>query len=110
MLDGAVINSKFLRINEHVLILTFRARTRQITAITLIEYAWLGLFSAVTGMLLSLGSGWLLTKFFFEITFGFDILESLLIIAGVTVLTMAIGWLNSREVINTPPLQVLRKE
>ena len=29
---------------------------------------------------------------------------------GVILLTVAIGWFNSREVINTPPLQVLRKE
>jgi putative ABC transport system permease protein len=110
VLAGAVINSKFLRVKENVLLRTIGARTRQITAITLIEYAWLGLFSAITGMILSLGSGWLLTTFFFEITFGFDGLELLWIAVGVTFLTMAIGWLNSREVINTPPLQILRKE
>ncbi|RAV99551.1 ABC transporter permease [Pseudochryseolinea flava] len=110
VLAGAVINSKFLRIKENVLLRTIGARTRQITAITLVEYAWLGLFSAITGMVLSLGSGWLLTKFFFEITFGYDMLESLLIVVGVTFMTMTIGWWNSREVISTPPLQVLRKE
>jgi putative ABC transport system permease protein len=110
VLAGAVINSKFLRIKENVLLRTIGARTRQIMAITLIEYAWLGLFSAITGMILSIGSGWLLATFFFEITFGFDALELLLIVVSVTLLTMTIGWLNSREVINTPPLQILRKE
>ena len=83
---------------------------RQIIKITLIEYAWLGLFSALTGMILSLGGGWLLTKYFFEITFAFDWLELLLISAGVVLLTVLIGWFNSREVISTPPLQVLRRE
>jgi putative ABC transport system permease protein len=68
------------------------------------------LFSALTGMILSLGGGWLLTRFFFEITFAFDWLELLIIGFGVVILTMAIGWFNSREVINTPPLQILRKE
>ena len=82
----------------------------QIIKITLIEYAWLGLFSALTGILLSLGSGFLLAKFFFEITFAFDWIELLTIGFGVVFLTMLIGWFNSREVINTPPLQVLRKE
>jgi putative ABC transport system permease protein len=76
----------------------------------LIEYAWLGLFSALTGILLSLASGFLLAKFFFEITFAFDWIELLSIGLGVIVLTMFIGWFNSREVIGTPPLQVLRKE
>lgn len=110
VLAGAVINSKFIRIKENVLLRTIGARTRQITKITLIEYAWLGIFSALTGMILSLGGGWLLTKYFFEITFAFDWVELLIIVFGVVFLTVFIGWINSREVINTPPLQVLRKE
>lgn len=110
VLAGAVINSKFVRIKENVLLRTIGARTRQIMKITLIEYAYLGIFSAMTGMILSLGGGWLLTKFFFEITFSFDWLELLIIGIGVVVLTIVIGWFNSREVISTPPLQVLRKE
>lgn len=110
VLAGAVINSKFVRIRENVLLRTVGARTAQITKITLIEYAWLGLFSALTGLTLSLGSGWLLTKFFFEITFAFDAIELLVICVGVVLLTVLIGWYNSREVIRTPPLQVLRKE
>ena len=110
VLAGAVINSKFLRIKENVLLRTIGARTRQITRITLIEYAYLGLFSALTGMALSLGGGYLLTRFFFEITFAFDWAELLIISVGVVILTVAIGWFNSREVISTPPLQVLRKE
>jgi putative ABC transport system permease protein len=110
VLAGAVINSKFARIKENVLLRTIGARTGQITKITLIEYAYLGLFSAATGMALSLGGGWLLTKFFFEITFSFDWLEMIIIAGGVVALTVLIGWWNSRSVINTPPLQVLRKE
>ena len=68
------------------------------------------LIYALTGILLSLGSGWLLTTFFFKITFAFSLVEMLIIGSGVIVLTILIGWYNSREVINTPPLQVLRKE
>jgi putative ABC transport system permease protein len=110
VLAGAVINSKFVRLRENVLLRTVGARTGQITRITLIEYAYLGLFSALTGMFLSLAGGWLLTTFFFEITFAFDFPEMLMIAMGVMALTVIIGWWNSREVINTPPLQILRKE
>jgi putative ABC transport system permease protein len=110
VLAGAVINSKFVRIKENVLLRTIGARTGQITKITLIEYAYLGLFASLTGMILALGGGWLLTKFFFEITFAFDWKELLIILISVITLTMLIGWYNSRAVINTPPLQVLRKE
>ena len=110
VLAGAVMNSKFVRIKEYVLLRTMGARTSQITKITLIEYAYLGLFSALTGMLLSLSAGWLLTRFFFKIEFAFNSVELILIGVGVVFLTALIGWWNSREVITTPPLQVLRKE
>lgn len=110
VLSGAVINSKFVRMKENVLLRTIGARTRQITRITLIEYAYLGIFSALTGMILSIGGGYLLTTFFFKIQFAFDALELVIITIGVVLLTMFIGWWNSREVIATPPLQVLRKE
>ncbi len=110
VLAGAVINSKFVRMKENVLLRTIGARTSHITKITLIEYTYLGLFSALTGMVLSLGGGWLLTTYFFEITFAFDWIEIMAIGLGVVFMTIAIGWWNSREVINTPPLQVLRRE
>lgn len=110
VLAGAVLNSKFARIKENVLLRTIGARTDQITKITLIEYSYMGIFSAITGLALSLGSGWLLTKFFFEVNFSVDFVELAIISLGVVFLTVLIGWLNSREVISTPPLQVLRKE
>jgi putative ABC transport system permease protein len=110
VLAGAVINSKFVRIKENVLLRTIGARTSQIVKITLIEYGYLGLFSAVTALILSLGGGWLLTKFFFEVQLVANYTELLIISAGVVVLTIFIGWLNSREVINTSPLQALRRE
>jgi putative ABC transport system permease protein len=110
VLAGAVINSKYLRMKENVLLRTIGARTRHINAITLIEYAYVGLFASLTGTILSLGSGWLLMTFFFKIQFEVNGLGLLMITMGVMCLTMLIGWWNSRGVINTPPLQVLRKE
>ncbi len=110
VLAGAVMNSKYLRIKENVLLRTIGARTRQIMQITLIEYTYLGLFSALTGIMLSLISGYFLTKFFFKVNFSFDALSLGYLGIAVIALTVFIGWFNSREVINTPPLQILRKE
>ena len=110
VLAGAVMNSKFARIKENVLLRTIGARTAQIMKITLIEYGYVGIFSAITGMALSLGGGWLLTRFFFEVEFSVNGIELGIISVGVIILTVFIGWWNSREVISTPPLQVLRKE
>ncbi len=110
VLAGAVVNSKFVRIRENVLLRTIGARTRQITQITLIEYAYLGLFSAITGMILSLAGGWALCTWFFEVQMGVSWTGLAAVGLGVTLLTIFIGWYNSREVIGTPPLQVLRRE
>jgi len=110
VLAGAVMNSKFARIRENALLRTVGARTRQIVKITLIEYAYLGIFSALTGILLSFIAGFFLTRFFFDVGFSADYLQLIFIGVGVTLLTVAIGWWNSREVITTPPLQVLRRE
>ncbi len=110
VLAGAVVNSKFVRMKENVLLRTIGARTSQIMRITLIEYGYLGIFSALTGMILSLGGGWVLTKFFFEVEFAVNYPELAIITSSVVFLTVFIGWFNSREVISTPPLQVLRKE
>jgi putative ABC transport system permease protein len=110
VLAGAVMNSKFARIRENALLRTIGARTRQIVKITLIEYAYLGVFSALTGIVLSFVSGFLLTRFFFDVGFSADYLQLLYIGIVVTLLTVVIGWWNSREVITTPPLQVLRRE
>ncbi len=110
VLAGAVVNSKFVRIRENVLLRTIGARSRQITTITLIEYSYLGLFSALTGMILSLVGGWALCRFFFQVELGVSWMDLLAVGGTVTLLTMVIGWYNSREVIATPPLQVLRRE
>ncbi len=110
VLAGAVVNSKFVRIRENVLLRTIGARTRQIMQITVIEYTYLGIFSALTGMTLALVGGWALCRFFFEVQLGVGWIDFFAVGFAVTLLTVAIGWFNSREVINTPPLQVLRKE
>ena len=110
VLAGAVLNSKFARMKENVLLRTMGARSRQVLNITLIEYSYIGIISSLAGLLLSLGGGYLLTRFFFEIQFSVDWVELLYISLGVVFLTIFVGWFNSREVITTPPLQVLRKE
>ena len=105
-----MLNSRYARMKENILMRTIGARSDQITAITLIEYAWLGTFAALTGVLLSVAGGYLVCRFFFEVRFGMDITETLILTLSVTALTVIIGWWNSRAVLHLPPLQVLRRE
>jgi putative ABC transport system permease protein len=110
VLAGAVINSKYLRLKENVLLRTLGALRRQIVKMTLIEYAYLGLFAGLTGVILSLLAGWGLTIFFFDVVFFPDLLGLSQIWIGITMLTMLVGWVNTRGIFDRSPLEVLRKE
>lgn len=110
VLAGAVINSKYIRLKENVLLRTIGAVKKQIVSMTLIEYGYLGLFAGLTGILLSLFASWGLAILFFDIIFFPDFASMLLIWVGVSMLTMIIGWLNTRSILNNSPLEVLRKE
>ena len=110
VLAGAVINSKYLRMKENVLLRTIGAVKKQIVSLTLIEYGYLGLFAGFTGILLSLIASWGLSVLFFDIIFIPDFISLFVIWAAVMVLTMFIGWINTRGIISTSPLEVLRRE
>lgn len=110
VLAGAVINSKYLRLRENVLLRTIGAVSSQIIKMTILEYVYLGFFAAMTGLILSLLSGWLLATYFFEVIFLPDYMNLVYLLLTIILLTVIVGWLNTRSVINRSPLEVLRKE
>jgi putative ABC transport system permease protein len=77
---------------------------------TLIEYGYLGIFAGLTGSLLAIAASWILAKYFFEIEFFPDFFSLFIIWVMVALLTMVVGWFNTRSVLNRSPLEVLRKE
>ena len=110
VLSGAVINSKYARLRDNVLLRTIGASRKQLVRITLIEYTYLGILAGLTGSILALAAGWALSIFFFKIIFFPDIPSLILIWIIIVALTIFIGWINTRSVINKPPLVILRKE
>ena len=110
VLISSLFLSKFQRIRESVLLRTIGALRYQIFRINFVEYLLIGSLSALTGIVLALiGSYFLATRQLeleYDIRWG-PILIVFLIIVSLTVL---IGLLNSREVLNKSPLEVLRKE
>ncbi|MDN5201326.1 ABC transporter permease [Fulvivirgaceae bacterium BMA10] len=110
VLAGAISNSKYARIKENTLLRTLGALKKQLKQITIIEYAYLGLFAGATGTFLAVFASWGLSIYFFDIIFlpnFFDMAGTLAVIISSTIL---VGWLNTRRIIKTPPLEVLRKE
>lgn len=110
VLISSLFLSKYQRIRESVLLRTIGALRHQIFRINFVEYLLIGSLSALTGIVLALiGSYFLATRQLeleYDIRWG-PILIVFLIIVSLTVL---IGLLNSREVLNKSPLEVLRKE
>ena len=107
---GAVATSRFQRIREGVLLKTLGATRKQILQILLVEYFFLGALAVTLALLLSTGAAWLLMKYVFESEFAFPALPLVALAAGMLVLTVSVGLLNSTEVFRKTPLEVLRAE
>jgi putative ABC transport system permease protein len=110
VLISSIYQGKYARIRESVLLRTLGASRKQILRINALEYFLLGSLSCLGGLLLSLVGAWTLSKFAFKIPFEPDWLPVLGTFATISGLTVLIGLFNSREVINKPPLEVLRAE
>ena len=89
---------------------TLGASRRQVLVITMLEYFFLGGLAAVIGIGLSMGFSMLLARFIFDAVFVPDWRVVGGVFAGVSLLTVGIGLLNVRGVLNRPPLEILRRE
>ncbi|SMO43348.1 ABC transporter permease [Fodinibius sediminis] len=110
VLASSVATSHFQRVRESVLLRTMGASKKQIIQILSVEYLFLGLLSALTGLTLSVTASWLLGYFYFDLVFVpsfWVIIVGTMLITGLTIL---IGMINSRSIYNKTPLEVLRAE
>ncbi len=110
VLLGAVRTSKFQRIRESVLLRTLGAKGGQILRISALEYLFLGGIGSVMGVLLALLGTQLLAISVFEVSFIPSWIPFAVVIPGICLLVLTIGLLNSRAVLRSPPLEVLRRE
>ncbi|WP_026836808.1 ABC transporter permease [Gillisia sp. JM1] len=110
VLLGAVRTSKYQRIKESVLLRTIGATSNQILKILALEYIYLGVIGALSGILLSLISSQLLAWQVFDTPFVPSLFPFLVLLPGISLLVLIIGLANSISVIKSPPLVVLRKE
>ena len=110
VLTGAVASSQQQRLRESVLLRTLGASRRQIRQILVIEYFFLGSFAAVTGLLLAGAASWALTYWLFQAPFIATGLPGVVALLAVIGLTIMVGIMGSRGMVNRPPLEVLREE
>ena len=108
VLIASVRISKYQRIQESVLLRTLGASRKQIFTITALEYLFLGALSALTGIVIAIAGSWLLAKYSFEVPFAINLIPAVILFFVISLLTVVIGLLNSRGVLNKPPLEILR--
>lgn len=109
VLFSAVAATRRARLREGVLLRTLGASRAQVARVLLAEYGALGALGALTGMVLSFGGAWAITTFVFEDPFDPAVGPTLLIAAGMLLLTMTIGLLTSRDVYRETPMIAIRE-
>jgi putative ABC transport system permease protein len=110
VLAGAVLNGRYQRIRETVLLRTLGANRRQLRQIQFVEYAILGVLSALVGCVLAVAGNALLAHYVFHMTPAAPLGVLLAAVAIVSAVTLLTGWLSNRGIASHPPLEVLRQE
>jgi putative ABC transport system permease protein len=108
VLISSLIISKYQRMRESILLRTLGASSATVRKINTLEYFFLGSLASLSGILLSFMATFLLGRFVFEMNFALAWKEGLVIYLAITVLTILLGWLNGRKIINQPPMEILR--
>jgi len=108
ILIGTLLNGRDVRLKESVLLRTLGASAKQVRVILVIEYAALGILTALTGVLLAVVANAALATFVFEASPWPD--PTILVTAfGVVTMIAVLGGLAlSRGVCHHPPLEILR--
>ncbi|MFC0605687.1 ABC transporter permease [Winogradskyella pulchriflava] len=110
VLIGSVRTSKYQRIKESVLLRTLGAKNKQILKISALEYVLLGLIGSLVGIILALLSAMLLAVFVFNEPFVPSVVPFLVFLPVISLLVLGIGLSNIRGVLQSSPLEVLRRE
>ncbi len=109
VLFSAVAATRRERLREGVLLKTLGATRAQIGRIMLSEYVVLGALGGLTGVVLSMGGAWALSRFIFEVPFVPAYGPVVALVAVMVLLSVAIGLLTGRDVFRQTPMAALRE-
>lgn len=105
---GTLLNGRDVRLKEGVLLRTLGASSNQVRSILTIEYATLGILSALTGVLLAVSANAALAVYVFKTPPWPDPTLVISTFAVVTLVSILGGLGLSRGISNHPPLEILR--
>ncbi len=110
ILGGAIAAGRFARLRESMLLKVLGASRKDLRKILLSEYAILALLGCLAGWLLAEAINRPALTVFFQSTAVVPYGAIFLILAGITLLNVTVGFLISRDVATSSPLAVLRDE
>lgn len=108
ILIGTLLNGRDVRLTESVLLRTLGASAKQVRVILLVEYATLGMLTALTGVLLAVGANVALAVFVFKASPWPDPILISSAIGSVFLLSVLGGLFLSRGICGHSPLEILR--
>ena len=109
ILTGTLLNGRDQRLRESVLLRTLGASSKQVRMILVLEYAVLGILSALTGIILAVMTNTVLALFVFKASPWPDLLLLLSSLTGAVLLSVIAGLILSRGICSHPPLEILRE-
>jgi putative ABC transport system permease protein len=109
ILIGALLNGREQRVRESVLLRTLGASARQVRAILVIEYAALGLLSALAAVILAVVANWALAVYLFNASPWPSATLVASAFCATTLLSVLGGMALSRGITRQPPLEILRR-
>lgn len=110
VMAGSVTATRYQRLREIALLKTLGATRRQVSAVFVLEYAWLGLVAGVAGVAVASVAASILARRILEGAYVFEPLASIAAVMATALLTLLTGWLATAGVLARKPLPVLREE
>ncbi len=110
VLIGALLIGRLQRIQESGLLKTLGASRKQLLMISLTEYSVLGFLACSTGLILSIGAGWILSATVFESPLALSGPSIVAVIGSVIAITVLIGFLSNRSIYDQSVLAVISSD
>jgi putative ABC transport system permease protein len=109
ILSGSIASTKFRRLRESAILKILGARRKAVASILGIEYATLGVISALVGIGLAQGLSWAVMKYMIKSDWHLQPVTMAWAFWFAILITVATGILSSLDVIRDKPLKTLRE-
>ena len=109
ILSGSIASTKFRRLRESAILKILGARRKVVSSILGIEYATLGVISALVGIALAQGLSWAVMKYMIKSDWHVQPVTMAWAFSFAVLITVATGILSSLDVIRDKPLKTLRE-